>query len=199
MSNLQPHRFANYFPMMTAPELEALAADIKENGLRHPIVLYDKQILDGRNRHHACRLAGVEPTFITHEGDEASARALVISLNVRRRNMTPAKRAVAAARALPDFEEDARQRMLTGKSADGEAGGRRRKKTPVTDRDRGSDDETPVTDHDRGFHRAAADVAAIFDVGINSVSQTNTLSHEAPDLLAQIEEARRSSPRPGPN
>jgi len=39
--------------------------------------------LDGRNRLLACEKAKVEPTFVTHDGDDASALALVISLNVQ--------------------------------------------------------------------------------------------------------------------
>jgi hypothetical protein len=52
----------------------------------------------------ACRKAGVAPTFTDHEGDDASALALVISLNVQRRDMTGAQEAlpVVARRWLPD-------------------------------------------------------------------------------------------------
>jgi hypothetical protein len=94
----KPHPYADLFPMMDSAELEALTADIAENGLRQPIVRYQGLILDGRNRLLACEKAGVEPTFTDHEGDDASALALVISLNVQRRDMTPAKRALVAAR-----------------------------------------------------------------------------------------------------
>ena len=51
------------------------------------------------NRLAACELAGAEPTFATFEGDDSAARAKVISLNVQRRGMTPAQRAIVAARA----------------------------------------------------------------------------------------------------
>lgn len=35
----------------------------------------------------ACELAGVEPTFTEYDGDDAGALALVISLNVQRREL----------------------------------------------------------------------------------------------------------------
>lgn len=92
------HPFADLFRMMSVAELEALAADIAENGLRQPIVLYEGAVLDGRNRLLACEKAKVEPAFIEHEGDDASALALVISLNVQRRDLTGGQRALAAAR-----------------------------------------------------------------------------------------------------
>src|SRR5262245_56894407 len=94
---LKNHTYTDLFPMMTRDELESMAEDSQENGLRHPVVLYQGKVLDGRNRCQACEKAGVEPTFITHEGDDASALALVISLNVQRRNLTSAQWAIVAA------------------------------------------------------------------------------------------------------
>jgi len=91
--------------MMAADELEALAADIAAVGLRQPIVRYQGAILDGRNRLAACEKAGVEPRFVEHESDEASALALVISLNVQRRDLTAGQRALVAAKVLEQFPE----------------------------------------------------------------------------------------------
>jgi ParB-like chromosome segregation protein Spo0J len=105
MSKLKAHPYADLFPMMTAVELESLAADIAENGLRQPVVRYQGAVLDGRNRLLACEKAGVEPTFTDYEGDDAGALALVISLNVQRRDLTAAQRAIVAARALEQMPE----------------------------------------------------------------------------------------------
>src|SRR5262249_36864544 len=93
------------FPMMTAAELEALAADIAENGLRQPIVRYQGMILDGRNRLQACAKAGVEPTFTDYEGDDDGALDFVISLNGPRRNLTAPQRAIIAARVLQKYPD----------------------------------------------------------------------------------------------
>src|SRR5262245_26122610 len=94
------HAYAELFPMMSAEELEALTADIAANGLRCPIVLYEGNILDGRNRLLACEKAGVEPAFTEFEGDDEAALAAVISLNALRRELTAGQRAIVAARAL---------------------------------------------------------------------------------------------------
>jgi hypothetical protein len=99
------HPYADLFPMMSAVELDALTEDVAANGLRQPIVRYQGQVLDGRNRLLACEKAGVDPAFTDHEGDDESALALVISLNVQRRDMTSAQRAVVAARVLGQFPE----------------------------------------------------------------------------------------------
>ncbi len=47
--------------MMTDDELAGLAADIKANGLIHPIVTDAAGVvIDGRNRLRACEIAGVD-------------------------------------------------------------------------------------------------------------------------------------------
>ena len=92
----ETHPAADIFPMMREDELQALADDIKANGQQHPIIrTAEGQILDGRNRLAACKLAGVEPTFTEANGDDPLA--LVVSLNVKRRNLTASQNAIAAA------------------------------------------------------------------------------------------------------
>lgn len=100
---MKTHPYADLFPMMTAVELDALAADIAEQGLRHPIVRYEGMVLDGRNRLAACKKAEVEPTFTDYEGDDPLG--CVISLNVQRRDLTAAQRAIVAARTLEQMPE----------------------------------------------------------------------------------------------
>lgn len=169
----EAHDYANLFPMMTQQELEALAADIKENGLRHPIVRYNGVVLDGRNRLRACEMAGVKPTFSEYDGDDAGALALVISLNVQRRDLTAAQRAIVAAKSIAPFEEAATKRRLTGKSVDGEAGGRGKKKEPVS----GSQTQ----------FRSTVEVGKMFKVHKDSVQQAKALLAESPDLAGQVE------------
>jgi hypothetical protein len=86
------HPLADIFPLMEGEEFDALVADIKANGLREAIVLYDGMILDGRNRYHACRAAGVEPTIQRYEKGGLELQdpvAWVISRNIHRRHLTP--------------------------------------------------------------------------------------------------------------
>jgi hypothetical protein len=50
-----------------------------------------------------CQKAGVEPAFSEHDGDDAGALALAISLNVQWRDLTAAQRAVASSPKLWEF------------------------------------------------------------------------------------------------
>jgi hypothetical protein len=80
-----------------------LVADIKANGLRHPIVL-DKAgvLIDGRNRYAACKLADVEPTFTTRDALEPFA--YIRSANLLRRHMTKGALAMAVAMIIETAE-----------------------------------------------------------------------------------------------
>jgi hypothetical protein len=98
-SNVVPngmvHPLAELFPPLTDDELGELTADIKANGLIHPIVLDgDGTLLDGRNRLAACEKAGVAPEFEVWVGGDPAA--YILSANVERRNLTKGQRAMAA-------------------------------------------------------------------------------------------------------
>ncbi len=92
------HEAASVFPMLPEDELQELAADIKANGLIHPIVLDDEgALVDGRNRLAGCRIAGVEPTYTTLPPGTDPV-AYILSANVARRNLTKGQRAMAIVR-----------------------------------------------------------------------------------------------------
>jgi len=106
------HPAAEIFPMLTGDELQRLADDIKANGLRSPITLYDDMILDGRNRLAACEMAGVDPDFDDYEGD--SPVSFVISANIHRRHLGDSQRAMVSADIEPMFAVEAKERMREG-------------------------------------------------------------------------------------
>jgi ParB-like chromosome segregation protein Spo0J len=92
-----PHPLAELFPPMTGADFDALVADVQQNGLLDPIVLYDNQILDGRHRYRACQQLGVEPITVEWTGP-GTPEAFVISKNLHRRQLTESQRAVIAAK-----------------------------------------------------------------------------------------------------
>jgi ParB-like chromosome segregation protein Spo0J len=82
---------------MSETEFSTLVADIKENGLREPIIVHDGQVLDGRNRYRACLQIGIEP--ITRPFDQrGDPLAFVISKNLHRRHLDEAQRAMVASK-----------------------------------------------------------------------------------------------------
>lgn len=88
----EAHALAAKFPTMDDKDFAALVADIKANGQREPIVIFQGKILDGRHRALACKQLGIEPITKTFDGDKAAAVLLADSLNVHRRHLTREQR-----------------------------------------------------------------------------------------------------------
>jgi len=100
-SPMRVHPAADLFPMLPGDELQALAEDIRANGLAVPVVIdAENRIVDGRNRLAACKLAGVEPRF-----EQLGARdplTYIFSMNISRRHLTKGQAAMAAAFLFPE-------------------------------------------------------------------------------------------------
>ncbi len=89
----QAHPVADALRWMREDEIDALAADIGEIGLKHKIQrLPDGRILDGRNRELACRIAGIEPEYEPVNPTEDAIPGEVASLNLLRRHLTTDER-----------------------------------------------------------------------------------------------------------
>ncbi len=128
MSNYGPyevHPFADKFPLMEGEEFEALVDSIRKGfDPRHKIVLDDdqKMIIEGRNRYRACTIAKVEPQFMTlpeaglPNAEEIDVVNFIIRENITRRHLNTAQRAALALDYLPILAEDAKRRMLLGKT-----------------------------------------------------------------------------------
>lgn len=95
--NYELHPLCTLFPRLGDSEFAALVADIRANGLRQPIVLHERMILDGGNRYRACLEAGVEPAFINFHG--GSIVAFVLSANLHRRHLSAGQQAAIVASA----------------------------------------------------------------------------------------------------
>jgi hypothetical protein len=117
-TKLKAHPFAATYPPMDPEEFDALVEDIKKRGLQREIVLYQGQILDGRNRYEACLKAEIEPRFVTYEGDDPLGH--VNSLN-QYRQMTKGQRAIVAAQQLPLLDGRGGKRSPNRASFDGQA------------------------------------------------------------------------------
>ncbi|MGO9399717.1 MAG: Spo0J and IME4 domain-containing protein [Xanthobacteraceae bacterium] len=91
------HPFAALFPLIEGEEFAELVASIKANGLREPVTIFERKVLDGRNRERACKVARVKCRYkpLPRGVDPLQ---FVIDKNLKRRHMTPSQRAYAAAK-----------------------------------------------------------------------------------------------------
>ncbi len=138
MSALEFHPIANIFPLLAGEELEALADDIREHGLREEIMLFEGKILDGRNRNTACVMAGVKPRTREFKGTRMDALAYVWSENFHRRHLAPGPAAgcvelkkrqeVEFEAEVRKLEEKGRAKQREGAKQGGKTAGRGRPK-----------------------------------------------------------------------
>lgn len=90
------HPAANLFPMLEPAAFAKLVADIKANGLREPVTIYEGKLLDGRNRAKACKAAKVKIKERRYKGKDPVA--YVVSLNLARRHLSESQRGMVGAR-----------------------------------------------------------------------------------------------------
>jgi ParB-like chromosome segregation protein Spo0J len=95
---LEFHPLAETFPLMEGEDFKTLKHDIRDNGQREPIVLYQDKILDGRNRYLACIDLGLEPQ--TKLFTDSDPLRFVISMNIHRRHLSPDQRRNIIAKLL---------------------------------------------------------------------------------------------------
>jgi hypothetical protein len=168
----ESHPAAKLFPMMDGAEMKELVSDIKAHGLINPITIYQGMILDGRNRYAACQMAQVEPRFETWIGNGYSATEWVLSVNLKRRQLSASQRAAVAVQALPMLEAEAKERMLKGKKSD-----------PTAKMPEGA----------KGESREKA--AAVANVSPRYVSDAKKIKEQSPEVFAQVESGEKTIPQ----
>jgi len=122
---MQVHPFAFAIPPMSPEEQAMVRADIERYGVRQPLVLYPDEtdrtargkakhkVLDGRHRLQFASALGKPVRVELFEGNEEEARAFVASLNLFRRQMSKAQRALAIEQL---FGEQARREAQAAKN-----------------------------------------------------------------------------------
>lgn len=108
--------YAEEFPYVTEDEEKELAQDLEINGQQHPIIIYNEQILDGRNRLRALQRTNRTTATVEYfEGTEFQAVEKVRALNILRRHLSVGQRAMAALAYLPYEEGEAKKREEAGR------------------------------------------------------------------------------------
>lgn len=106
---MEIHEAANIFPI-DDEHISDLAADIKKNGQKVAIELFEGKIIDGRRRFKACQVAGIEP--LTKNVLPEDPISYVLSLNLHRRHLNPSQLAMVGARAREIYDREAKERQI---------------------------------------------------------------------------------------
>lgn len=174
----QHHPAAAIFPLLPTDELNALAEDIRQNGLREPVWLWrdEEQILllDGRNRIKACEAVNVEAATRFYTGD--SPTEFVVSQNLHRRHLTPGQKAGISSKLEPMFAEEAARRK----------GGRPRKDERKPSADRREDSKKTKTKTNRSA-KSSEKAAKATGASGRSVERYNRVVATAPDLAEKVD------------
>lgn len=110
---MEYHILSKTFPLMNDSEFSALKNDIEQNGLFENIVLYEGQILDGRNRYKACLALGIKPKYTEFNGEDPLV--YVVSQNLHRRHLNAYQRSLIALQLKDSYKKKAKDRILAGK------------------------------------------------------------------------------------
>lgn len=173
------HPLAELIPPMSEEEFSDLLADIRANGLRSPITLYEEKVLDGRHRLRACEELGISPPTAHFDGDDPTA--FVISMNLRRRNLTTGQRATAAL-ALLDYEK-ARAKERQGEHAKTATRDEQGHVTPSVRQSAGT--RTPGSTREQR-REAVNEAGKRLGVSGKSVERARRVAADDPDLHEQV-------------
>ena len=82
---------------MSSAEFSALVEDIRENGQKEPVLMFEGLVVDGRHRWSACAAIGIPPASVDWDGDEETLIRHIVSTNLHRRHLSATDRAILAA------------------------------------------------------------------------------------------------------
>lgn len=105
---MNAHPAAEKFPLLDGEQYVALREDIRERGQVEPCITWcdengEEWLLDGRNRARACEEIGIAPLTRRIEGSALDAVNRVVSLNIRRRHLTPSQLTAVTLALVPHY------------------------------------------------------------------------------------------------
>jgi ParB-like chromosome segregation protein Spo0J len=201
----EAHPLANIFPLMTEDKLQELADSIKKNGQQEPIVLFEGNILDGRNRYAACRLANVKAILTQYTGNDPVG--FVKMKNLDRRDLTASQRAVAAlelAEKMTEMEEKKKPNVSESKNTPdspnvsdslNKTGGTEQTKPDTTKTDTAKPDTAKQSDKANSPKASPSNIkkaAKTMNVGEQTVNKLKKIKETNPDALKDIASGKKT-------
>lgn len=174
---LETHPVAMLFPDLDPADFDALVEDIRQHGVKEPILIHQGMILDGRHRYEACRRLGRPCPAVEWDGDHPWFE--VQSRNLVRRHL--AKEQIYAIQLLAAVRFP--QLAARFGAVRGEAALRR---TQAEGRRRG--DKALLRPQGRRRHESesASVIGAAFGVSATTVKRVDRLARLAPQLLPKV-------------
>jgi hypothetical protein len=178
------HPVAALFPLMQGDEFNELVADIKANGLREAIVLSDGgEMVDGRNRARACKVAEVEPRFDNLDVG-VSIIDYIVSKNLRRRHLNESQRGMVAANLKPLLAKEAAKRKEATQF------GQKEQKTQQNTVS--ANLHSPLKSTDRAAQTANAQAGRMLNVSARQVAKATTVKGANPELAEEVAAGKKS-------
>jgi hypothetical protein len=173
---LTPHPIAALFPDLLPSDFAALVEDIRQRGVKVPILVYRGQILDGRQRYRACQQ--LNRPCPTQEWNGRDPWLEVQSRNLMRRHLSKDQIYAIYKLAAEQFPE----LMASIQTIKEEAKDRRIRKPQRS----ASAAVSPVL-RSRDRNREAADlIGARLGVSGTTVKRVDRLAREAPELVRKV-------------
>lgn len=174
---MNKHKY-NIFPEAKAEDYNRLLEDIKSNGYdkTQPITIYQGEIIDGWNRQRACDEIGIKPEYVTFNGTDVEAIALVMRTN-KRRNLNSGQWACIAAEAddllaviREQVEKERRDKQAESQSKTSE---------PIPQKIAGQ----PKNDNSK---ETSAKAAELFNTNRTYVNQAVKMKTAAPEVFEKV-------------
>jgi len=104
--------FKKLIPALTAEEFKQLEENILKDGIRDPLVLWNRYLIDGHNRYQIAFKHGLEYKTIDKEfKDESEVKEWMINNQFGRRNLSNYQRSVLALELESVFSERAKENL----------------------------------------------------------------------------------------
>ena len=104
-SMLEEHPLANYMPVKSKHEYEALKESIRINGLQQSLTRFEGKVLDGRHRRRICDELGIPVAVMDFVGSADDALIHVLQANQYHHDYSVSQRAAIAALLVPEIAE----------------------------------------------------------------------------------------------